>query len=74
MNPAKKSLVCLGGKIEFEFWPFRQCWAVGPIQILFFRQGRLKIFLAGFIDKYAFKINAMRLLIFFSLKISQYIE
>ena len=23
----------LGGKIELEFWPFRQCWAVGPIQI-----------------------------------------
>ena len=55
MKPAKKSLVYLGGKIEFEFWPFRQCWAVGPIQILFSRQGRLKIFLAGFIDKYAFR-------------------
>ena len=23
----------LGGKIEFEFWPLRQGWAVGPIQI-----------------------------------------
>ena len=22
----------LGGKIEFEFWPLWQCWAVGPIQ------------------------------------------
>ena len=29
----------LGGKTEFEIWPLRQCWAVGPIQILFSRQG-----------------------------------
>ena len=21
------------GKVVFEFWPLRQCWAVGPIQI-----------------------------------------
>ena len=33
MKPAKKSLVYLGGKVVFEFWPLRQCWAVGPIQI-----------------------------------------
>ena len=33
MKPAKKSLVYLGGKIVFEFWPLRQCWAAGPIQI-----------------------------------------
>ena len=33
MKPAKRSLVYLGGKIVFEFWPLRQCWAVGPIQI-----------------------------------------
>ena len=31
MKPAKKSLVYLGGKVVFEFWPLRQCWAVGPI-------------------------------------------
>ena len=49
MKPAKKSLVYLGGKMRFEFWPLWQCWAVWPIQILFSRQGRLKIFLAGFI-------------------------
>ena len=35
--------------MRFEFWPLWQCWAVWPIQILFSRQGRLKIFLAGFI-------------------------
>ena len=62
MKPAKKSLVYLGGKMRFEFWPLWQCWAVWPIQILFSRQGRLKIFLAGFIDKYAFIENSARLL------------
>ena len=29
----QKIFSLLGGKIEFEFWPLRQCWAVGPIQI-----------------------------------------
>ena len=57
MKPAKKSLVYLGGKMRFEFWPLWQCWAVWPIQILFSRQGRLKIFLAGFIKYLNFKIS-----------------
>ena len=55
MKPAKKSLVYLGGKMRFEFWPLWQCWAVWPIQILFSRQGRLKIFLAGFIKYLNFR-------------------
>ena len=29
----QKIFSLLGGKTEFEFWPLRQCWAVGPIQI-----------------------------------------
>ena len=55
MKPAKKSLVYLGGKMRFEFWPLWQCWAVWPIRILFSCQGRLKIFLAGFIKYLNFK-------------------
>ena len=40
------------GKIEFEFWPLRQCWAVGPIaQFKFnFPAKEPKDFLAGFIE------------------------
>ena len=31
MKPAKKILSLPWRKIVFEFWPLRQCWAVGQI-------------------------------------------
>ena len=50
-NPAKKSLLFSlhGGKIEFEFYVTKFKFYFPPC--------RLKIFLAGFLEKFAFKIQ-----------------
>ena len=45
MNPAKKILSLLAGKIVFEYWPLRQCLAGCRVNSnLIFPQRRLKIF------------------------------